>query len=153
VKQIKKIDMVSDAEDIKRELLMELNEVDGPMFKIINDPRITKVGQFLRDTNLDELPQLFCVLKGDMSLVGPRPLSFDEMQYNPRWRDARLAVRPGVTGMWQVEAHTKLEFNEWIRQDLDYVHNVSIGLDLKILFRTITKAFIDLIHSLTGRSK
>jgi lipopolysaccharide/colanic/teichoic acid biosynthesis glycosyltransferase/acetyltransferase-like isoleucine patch superfamily enzyme len=143
--------MVSNAEDIKRELLMELNEVDGPMFKILEDPRITRVGKFLRDTNLDELPQLFCVLKGDMSLVGPRPLSFDEMRYNPRWRDARLAVRPGVTGLWQVEAHTKLEFNEWIRQDLDYVHNVSMALDLKILYRTLTKALSDLIHTITGR--
>ncbi|MFZ5452619.1 MAG: sugar transferase [Thermodesulfobacteriota bacterium] len=143
--------MVSNAEEIKRELLMELNEVDGPMFKIINDPRITKVGRFLRNTNLDELPQLFCVLKGDMSLVGPRPLSFDEMRYNPRWRDARLAVRPGVTGLWQVEAHTKLEFNEWIRQDLEYVHNVSLGLDLKILFRTLTKAFFDFIHTIMRR--
>jgi lipopolysaccharide/colanic/teichoic acid biosynthesis glycosyltransferase len=142
--------MVSNAEDIKREL-MEMNEVDGPMFKIVNDPRITGVGKFLRNTNLDELPQLFCVLKGDMSLVGPRPLSFDEMRYNPRWRDARLAVRPGVTGLWQVEAHTKLEFNEWIRQDLDYVHNVSLGLDLKILFRTLTKAFLDLIHTIMRR--
>jgi lipopolysaccharide/colanic/teichoic acid biosynthesis glycosyltransferase len=91
------------------------------------------------------------VLKGDMSLVGPRPLSFDEMRYNPRWRDARLAVRPGVTGLWQVEAHTKLEFNEWIRQDLDYVHNVSMALDLKILYRTLTKALSDLIHTITGR--
>lgn len=145
--------MVNNAEDIKRELLMELNEVDGPMFKIIKDPRITAVGKFLRNTNLDELPQLFCVLKGDMSLVGPRPLSFDEMRFNPRWRDARLAVRPGVTGLWQVEAHTKLEFNEWIRQDLDYVHNVSLPLDLKILFRTLTKAFLDLIHTLMRRPK
>lgn len=142
--------MVSNAEEIKREL-MEMNEVDGPMFKIVNDPRITTVGKFLRNTNLDELPQLFCVLKGDMSLVGPRPLSFDEMRYNPRWRDARLAVRPGVTGLWQVEAHTKLEFNEWIRQDLDYVHNVSLFLDLKILFRTLTKAFFDLIHAIMRR--
>lgn len=142
--------MVNNAEEIKREL-MEMNEVDGPMFKIVNDPRITTVGKFFRNTNLDELPQLFCVLKGDMSLVGPRPLSFDEMRYNPRWRDARLAVRPGVTGLWQVEAHTKLEFNEWIRQDLDYVHNVSLGLDLKILFRTLTKAFFDLIHTLMRR--
>ncbi len=144
--------MVSNAEEIKRELL-EMNEVDGPMFKIIKDPRITRVGKFLRDTNLDELPQLFCILKGDMSLVGPRPLSFDEMRYNPRWRDARLAVRPGMTGLWQVEAHTKLEFNEWIRQDLDYVHNISLGLDLNILYRTLKKAFLDLIHTLTGRRK
>jgi lipopolysaccharide/colanic/teichoic acid biosynthesis glycosyltransferase len=144
--------MVSNAEEIKREL-MELNEVDGPMFKIIQDPRITRMGKFLRDTNLDELPQLFNILKGDMSLVGPRPLSLDEMRYNPRWRDARLAVRPGMTGLWQVEAHTKLEFNEWIRQDLDYVHNISLGLDLKILYRTLKKAFLDLILTLMGRRK
>jgi lipopolysaccharide/colanic/teichoic acid biosynthesis glycosyltransferase len=144
--------MVSNAEEMKRELL-ELNEVDGPMFKIIQDPRITRVGKFLRDTNLDELPQLFNILKGDMSLVGPRPLSFEEMRYNPRWRDARLAVRPGMTGLWQVEAHTKLEFNEWIRQDLDYVHNVSLGQDLNILYRTLKKTCWDLIHTLTGRSK
>ena len=144
--------MVSNAEELKRDLL-ELNEVDGPMFKIINDPRTTRVGKFLRDTNLDELPQLFSVLKGDMSLVGPRPLSFDEMRYNPRWRDARLSVRPGVTGLWQVEAHTKLEFNEWIRQDLEYVHNLSPSLDLQILWKTLTKAFLDLIHTIMGRPK
>jgi lipopolysaccharide/colanic/teichoic acid biosynthesis glycosyltransferase/NDP-sugar pyrophosphorylase family protein len=144
--------MVSNAEEIKRELL-EMNEVDGPMFKILKDPRITRLGKFLRDTNLDELPQLLNILRGDMSLVGPRPLSFDEMRYNPRWRDARLAVRPGMTGLWQVEAHTKLEFNEWIRQDLDYVHNISLGLDLNILYRTLKKAFLDLIHTLAGRRK
>jgi len=144
--------MVENAEEAKLEL-MEMNEVDGPMFKIIDDPRITRVGKFLRDTNVDELPQLFNILKGDMSLVGPRPLSLDEMRFNPRWRDARLAVRPGMTGLWQVEAHTKLEFNEWIRQDLDYVHNVSLGLDLKILYRTLKKAFMDLILTLTGRRK
>jgi len=143
--------MVTNAENIKRDLLMARNEVDGPMFKIINDPRITRVGKFLRNTNLDELPQLFCVLKGDMSLVGPRPLSFEEMRYNPRWRDARLAVKPGVTGLWQVEAHTKLEFNEWIRRDLDYVHNLSCELDLRILFRTMTKTFFGLIHTMMGR--
>jgi lipopolysaccharide/colanic/teichoic acid biosynthesis glycosyltransferase len=144
--------MVSNADDMKRELL-ELNEVDGPMFKITQDPRITRVGKFLRDTNLDELPQLFNIFMGDMSLVGPRPLSFEEMRYNPRWRDARLAVRPGMTGLWQVEAHTKLEFNEWIRQDLDYVHNVSMALDLTILYRTLKKTFLDLIHTLMGRRK
>ncbi len=144
--------MVAKAEELQREL-MELNEVDGPMFKIVKDPRITKVGKFLRDTNLDELPQLFNILKGDMSLVGPRPLSFSEMRYNPRWRDARLAVRPGMSGLWQVEAHTKLEFNEWIRQDLDYVHNVSLGLDLKILWRTLKKVFFDFINYVTRRPK
>lgn len=144
--------MVENAEEEKLQL-MEMNEVDGPMFKITQDPRITRVGKFLRDTNLDELPQLLNILQGDMSLVGPRPLSFDEMSYNPRWRDARLAVRPGMTGLWQVEAHTKLEFNEWLRQDLDYVHNVSLGLDLKILYRTLKKAFLDLIHTLTRRRK
>lgn len=136
--------MVSNAEDLKRQL-QSMNEVDGPMFKISRDPRITRVGQFLRDTNLDELPQLWNVLKGDMSLVGTRPLSMEEMRYNPRWRDARLSVRPGMTGLWQVEAHTKLKFNYWILHDLDYVQNISPGLDLKILGKTGCKVFRDFI--------
>ena len=127
--------MVANAEELKRGLVSN-NEVDGPMFKIIGDPRVTRVGRFCRATNLDELPQLWNVLRGDMSLVGPRPLSMDEMRYNPQWRDIRLSVRPGLTGLWQVEAHSKVSFAEWIRWDLYYVPNLSLWLDLKILFKT-----------------
>ena len=142
--------MVSNAEDLKREL-QAMNEVDGPMFKIARDPRITRVGKFLRDTNLDELPQLWNVLKGDMSLVGTRPLSLEEMRYNPRWRDARLSVRPGMTGLWQVEAHTKLKFNYWIIHDLDYAQNISPGLDLKIMGKTLCKVVQDFIRVAKGK--
>jgi len=144
--------MVSNAEDLKREL-QSLNEVDGPMFKISRDPRITRVGQFLRDTNVDELPQLWNVLKGDMSLVGTRPLSLEEMRYNPRWRDARLSVRPGMTGLWQVEAHTKLQFNYWILHDLDYARNISPRLDLKIMGKTGCKMVRDFIRVLKGKER
>lgn len=128
--------MVNNSEDLKREL-MSSNEVDGPMFKIMADPRVTRVGRFLRTTNIDELPQLWNVLLGDMSLVGPRPLSMDEMRYNPRWREIRLSVRPGLTGLWQVEAHMKLSFADWIRYDIYYVRRMSPWLDLKILFKSI----------------
>jgi len=111
------------------------------MFKIIADPRITRVGSFLRATNLDELPQLWNVLRGDMSLVGPRPLSMDEMRYNPHWRDIRLSVRPGLTGLWQVEAHSGVSFADWIKWDLYYVPNISPWLDLKILLKTSLMMF------------
>jgi len=144
--------MVSNSEDLKRELRAR-NEVDGPMFKMSRDPRITRVGKFLRDTNLDELPQLWNVLKGDMSLVGTRPLSLEEMRYNPRWRDARLSVRPGMTGLWQVEAHTKMQFNYWILHDLDYAQNISPGLDLKIMGKTGCKVGRDFIKVLTGKDR
>lgn len=128
--------MVSDAEDLQREL-HAFNEVDGPMFKIMADPRITRVGKILRDTNLDEIPQLWNVLTGDMSLVGPRPLSMEEMRFNPKWRDCRLAVLPGVTGLWQAMAHDKVFFNDWIRYDIEYVNHCSLWLDLKIVILTI----------------
>jgi lipopolysaccharide/colanic/teichoic acid biosynthesis glycosyltransferase/ADP-glucose pyrophosphorylase len=130
--------MVANAEDLKRKL-QAFNEVDGPMFKIMEDPRITRVGKFLRDTNLDEIPQLWNVLKGEMSLVGPRPLCMEEMAHNPKWRDCRLAVRPGVTGLWQAKAHDKIFFNDWIRYDMEYVNKCSLWFDLKIVMLTLFK--------------
>lgn len=128
--------MVANAEDLKRKL-HAFNEVDGPMFKIMEDPRITRVGKFLRDTNLDEIPQLWNVLKGEMSLVGPRPLCMEEMRHNPKWRDCRLAVRPGVTGLWQAKAHDKVFFSDWIRYDMEYVANCSLWFDLQIVMLTL----------------
>lgn len=123
--------MVNNAEEVKRELLV-LNEVDGPMFKIINDPRTTRAGKILRATNLDELPQLWDILVGHMTLIGPRPLSWDEMRFNPRWRDVRLSVPQGLIGLWQVKSHSKASFADWIRYDLEYVSKWSAWLDLKI---------------------
>ncbi len=113
------------------------NEVDGPMFKAFVDPRVTKLGKFLRKTSMDELPQLFNVLRGDMSIVGPRPLSIQEMKFNPSWRDARLKVKPGITGLWQISGRDETNFHEWIQYDIDYVKNQSFLLDLNILFKTI----------------
>ena len=109
------------------------------MFKIMEDPRITRVGKFLRDTNLDEIPQLWNVLRGEMSMVGPRPLCMEEMAHNPKWRDCRLAVRPGVTGLWQAKAHDKIFFNDWIRYDMEYVNKCSLWFDLKIILLTLFK--------------
>jgi lipopolysaccharide/colanic/teichoic acid biosynthesis glycosyltransferase/NDP-sugar pyrophosphorylase family protein len=126
--------MVDGAEDLKRTLV---NDVDGPMFKMTHDPRVTRVGRFLRASNLDELPQLWNVLRGDMSLVGPRPLAMEEMQFNPRWRDIRLSIKPGLTGLWQVKAHSRMSFVEWIRNDIRYVRNLSTWQDLKILVATL----------------
>jgi lipopolysaccharide/colanic/teichoic acid biosynthesis glycosyltransferase/acetyltransferase-like isoleucine patch superfamily enzyme len=141
--------MVVNAEELKTEL-MNINEVDGPMFKIISDPRVTRVGRFLRATNLDELPQFWNVLLGDISLVGPRPLAMEEMRLNPQWRDTRLSVPPGITGYWQIEAHDKVHFAEWIRCDIDYVRNFSFWLDMKIIIRTICKFFPGLSKRANG---
>jgi lipopolysaccharide/colanic/teichoic acid biosynthesis glycosyltransferase len=128
--------MVDNAEDLQKELLSK-NEVDGPLFKISNDPRVTKFGKILRKISLDELPQLFNVLKGEMSLVGPRPLIMDEMKFSPTWRDARLKVKPGITGLWQVEGRSEAPFHDWIRYDVSYVKNQSLWLDIKVLSKTL----------------
>ncbi len=127
--------MVADAEKLQ-ESLADRNEVDGPMFKIGSDPRMTRAGRFLRRTRLDELPQLFNVVRGEMSLVGPRPLAMNEMQYNPAWRDLRLSVKPGITGLWQVEGSRKNTFQDWIAADIRYVEQQSLRLDLQILAKT-----------------
>ncbi len=128
--------MVIDADKMIDEM-QEINQSDGPMFKIKKDPRLTRMGKFLRQTSLDELPQLFNVLKGDMSLVGPRPLAMHEMKWSPRWRDIRLQVKPGITGIWQIKGRSNSQFHDWIESDIDYVKNQSIGLDIKILIKTV----------------
>ena len=132
--------MVQDAES-QQEKLAARNNIDGPMFKLADDPRVTRVGAFLRRTSLDELPQLINVLIGEMSLVGPRPLVMDEMKCSPSWREIRLRVKPGMTGLWQVSGRSEGHFHDWIRHDVHYVMNQSLWLDLKILFRTVKVVF------------
>jgi lipopolysaccharide/colanic/teichoic acid biosynthesis glycosyltransferase len=103
-----------------------------------DDPRITRIGRFLRKTNLDELPQFWNVLAGDMSVVGPRPSPEDENQFAPAWREARLSVKPGITGLWQIRRTRKAgsDFQEWIKYDIEYVERQSLWLDLRIIWRT-----------------
>lgn len=129
--------MYSDAERKKTELL-DKNELSGPMFKITNDPRITKVGRFLRRTSLDELPQFWNIFKGDMSIVGTRPPTVEEFeQYNDYYR-RRMSITPGLTGLWQVSGRSEIkDFNEVVKLDLQYIDHWSVGLDLKILLQTI----------------
>lgn len=128
--------MVIDADE-KQALLRARNEVDGPVFKLEKDPRITRVGEFLRRTSLDELPQLLNVIAGHMSLVGPRPLMMKEMRLNPHWRDMRLTVKPGITGLWQVNSRDSSSFHHWVVHDIEYARNQSLFLDLKVLFQTL----------------
>lgn len=116
--------------------LRHKNDTDGPLFKMADDPRLTRVGRFLRNTSLDELPQFLNVLIGEMSLVGPRPLVMEEMGYSPEWRDTRLRVKAGITGMWQVNGRSDTLFHDWIKNDISYVKKQSLWLDLKILLRT-----------------
>ena len=141
--------MVSNAEDVKREIQF-LNQVDGPMFKMAEDPRTTRVGRFLRATNLDEFPQFWNVLKGDLAMVGPRPLSWDEMYLNPRWRDLRISVPQGIVGLWQMYSHANTSFADWIRYDTEYVYNRSFWLDQKIIFLCAQKGLLDLLRALTS---
>ncbi|MBI5787881.1 MAG: sugar transferase [Candidatus Schekmanbacteria bacterium] len=128
--------MVNDAEKLKAQI-QHMNEMDGPVFKVKNDPRITGVGNFLRKTSLDELPQLFNVLKGDMSLVGPRPPLPSEVKQYDRWQRRRLSMRPGLTCLWQVNGRNNLDFEKWMRLDLEYIDNWSLGLDMRIMLKTV----------------
>jgi exopolysaccharide biosynthesis polyprenyl glycosylphosphotransferase len=129
--------MTSNAEQLKHELAA-MNEMSGPVFKVTNDPRITRFGKWLRKYSLDELPQLFNVLRGDMSLVGPRPLPVDEVRrFSDLAHRRRLSVKPGLTCLWQIKGRNQIsDFKEWVRLDLEYIDNWSIWLDLKILLLT-----------------
>jgi lipopolysaccharide/colanic/teichoic acid biosynthesis glycosyltransferase len=131
--------MVPNAEELKQKY-MHLNELQWPDFKITNDPRVTRVGRILRKTSLDELPQLLNILKGDMSLVGPRPTSFAADTYK-LWHTERLDVDPGMTGLWQVFGRGELEFDDRLRLDIAYIEKRSILLDINILLMTVYAVF------------
>ena len=142
--------MFNNAEEIKQKLIAEgKNEADGAQFFMEDDPRITRIGKVLRKTNLDELPQFWNVLVGDMSVVGPRPSPDKENQYNPAWRELRLSVRPGITGLWQIR-RTRAEgtdFQEWIRYDSEYVETRSFFGDIRIIWQTVTMILRKLARS------
>jgi exopolysaccharide biosynthesis polyprenyl glycosylphosphotransferase len=133
--------MQRGAEDVLWEI-KHLNEMDGPVFKMRNDPRVTPFGRFLRKTSIDELPQLWNVLAGDMSLVGPRAPLPDEVREYTRWQRRRLSVKPGITCLWQVSGRNEIDFHEWMKLDLHYIDNWSLLLDLKILLRTFPVVLI-----------
>lgn len=128
--------MVTDAEDRKHQLL-EQNEMTGPVFKMTGDPRVTPIGKFLRKFSIDELPQLFNVLRGEMSLVGPRPPLPSEVSRFEPWQHRKLAVKPGLTCLWQVHGRNNIDFEEWMRLDLEYIDNWSLWLDTRILLKTV----------------
>ena len=128
--------MYVDAEE-RLEEIMHLNEQSGPAFKIKDDPRITKVGKFIRKTSLDELPQLFNVLKGDMSLVGPRPALPREVEQYTSYQRQRLLVKPGLTCIWQVSGRNNIGFDEWVELDIKYIKTRNLWLDIKLILLTI----------------
>jgi exopolysaccharide biosynthesis polyprenyl glycosylphosphotransferase len=132
--------MRQGAED-ERERLQAFNEADGPLFKIRDDPRRTRVGRWLRRTSLDELPQLYNVLRGEMSLVGPRPPLPEEVAQYEAWQMRRLEVAPGITGLWQVSGRSNLTFDEQCLLDIYYIENWSPFLDITILLRTVPQVF------------
>ena len=134
--------MVSNAEELKKDL-MDHNEMEGPMFKMKHDPRITKTGKFIRKTSIDELPQLINVLKGDMSLVGPRPSLPNEVEKFEDWMMERLEVKPGLTCFWQVSGRNNIGFEEWMKLDVKYVQERSMLLDLRLIFKTFFVLFGD----------
>lgn len=134
--------MVVNAEKLK-EKLKNKNEMSGPMFKIKDDPRITKVGKFIRKTSIDELPQLVNVLKGEMSLVGPRPSLPNEVKEFKSWMLRRLDVKPGITCYWQVMGRNKISFEDWMKLDVKYVEERNLILDIKLIFKTVFVLFGD----------
>jgi exopolysaccharide biosynthesis polyprenyl glycosylphosphotransferase len=117
--------------------LARYNEMNGPVFKMKRDPRVTRVGRFLRKTSLDELPQLINVLRGEMSFVGPRPPLPEEVEKYEGWQRRRLSMKPGITGLWQVRGRNRIDFDQWMKLDLEYIDNWSLWLDFKILLKTI----------------
>jgi exopolysaccharide biosynthesis polyprenyl glycosylphosphotransferase len=126
-----------DAEARKKEL-QQLNELNGAVFKIANDPRVTRFGRFLRKTSIDELPQFWNVLRGEMSLVGTRPPTVDELEFYDNWHMKRISIKPGITGLWQVSGRNRIkDFDEIVKLDIRYIENWSLGLDLRILLRTV----------------
>ena len=128
--------MTADAE-VQKAALRPLSERDGPAFKLSRDPRVTAVGRILRQTSIDELPQLWNVLRGEMSLVGPRPLPLDESDECARWQRHRLDVTPGLTCIWQVHGRSTVTFDEWMRMDMQYIESRSFWQDVKILAMTV----------------
>jgi len=134
--------MVNNAEILRKGLDAE-NEVDGPVFKIKNDPRVTKIGTFLRKTGLDELPQLLNIMKGEMSLIGPRPPLESETQQYKRWQLRRLSVKPGLSCFWQIKPdRNNIKFEKWMELDLAYIDNWSLRLDFMIFLKTIKTVFL-----------
>jgi lipopolysaccharide/colanic/teichoic acid biosynthesis glycosyltransferase len=133
--------MIKNADQMK-EKINHLNEMDGPVFKIQKDPRILKIGGFLRKYSIDEIPQLYSVLKGDMSIVGPRPAFQHELERYASWQRRKLSIKPGITCLWQINGRNYIKnFDEWVKLDLEYIDNWSIFLDIKIILKTIPVVF------------
>ncbi len=141
-KMYKMRSMVSNAEELKEKLLKQ-NEMSGPMFKMKDDPRITKVGKFIRKTSIDEIPQLINIIKGDMSLVGPRPSLPKEVAEFEPWMYERLVVKPGLTCYWQVMGRNNIDFEDWMKLDIKYVRERNLFLDMKLVIKTFFVLFGD----------
>ena len=134
--------MVVNAEELKEKLAAQ-NEISGPMFKMKDDPRVTKVGKFIRKTSIDELPQLWNILKGDMSLVGPRPSLPKEVAQFEDWMYKRLEVKPGLTCYWQVSGRNNIDFEDWMKLDIRYVEERNLWIDIKLICKTVFVLFGD----------